>query len=164
MDEKVLKIFKIKMFEKEVIKIGIINNKLSYIGFERDNIHDFYKNYKIRNVLKNDEFIKYIEYLKKFEKREDFELNFDELFLPNLTDKQIDILKELCKLKYGEYKTYSEFAKDINKVDHTRFIASCMSKNPILLLIPCHRLISKNLDIKYRSGREIKSFLLKNNF
>ncbi|ALD66447.1 methylated-DNA--[protein]-cysteine S-methyltransferase [Spiroplasma cantharicola] len=164
MVENILKIFKITMFENKIVKIGIINDKLSYIGFEQDNIHDFYNKYTIRNVIKDDEFIKYINFLRKFENKEKIELDFQDLFLPNLTQKQIEILKELCKLDYGQYKTYSDFAKDIKKSDHTRFIASCMGKNPILLLIPCHRLISKNLDIKYRSGREIKSFLIKNNY
>ncbi|WP_339020219.1 methylated-DNA--[protein]-cysteine S-methyltransferase [Spiroplasma endosymbiont of Atherix ibis] len=163
-EQKIIKVFKINIFENKILKIGIIDEKLSYLGFEKDNIYQFYKGYKVRNVLKNDQFDKYIEILRKFENKEKIELNFEDLFLPNLTEKQMEVLKELIKLKYGEYMTYSDFAKHINKPDHTRFIATCMAKNPILLIIPCHRIISRNNEIKYRSGIEIKKFLLKNKY
>ncbi|WP_338984307.1 methylated-DNA--[protein]-cysteine S-methyltransferase [Spiroplasma endosymbiont of Diplazon laetatorius] len=160
MEEKIIKVFKITIFKNKVLKIGLIEDKLSYIGFEKDNIHEFYKGYKVRNILKSDEFKKYIDLIRRFENKQDFKLDFNSLFLPNLTDKQIHVLREVCNLDYGEYVSYSDFAKKINMPDHTRFIASCMAKNPILLLIPCHRLISKNQDVKYRSGREIKQFLI----
>ncbi|WP_158637900.1 methylated-DNA--[protein]-cysteine S-methyltransferase [Spiroplasma monobiae] len=164
MEEKVIRVFKIVLFKDKVIKIGLIEDKLSYVGFEKDNIHDFYKSYKVRNVIGGKEFEKYINLLKKFELKEPINLDFKDLNLVNLTDKQIDILFELSKLNYGQYMSYSEFAKHINKASFTRFIATCMSKNPILLLIPCHRLISKNNEAKYRSGSELKKFLLQNNY
>ncbi|QHX36703.1 methylated-DNA--[protein]-cysteine S-methyltransferase [Spiroplasma sp. BIUS-1] len=164
MSERIIKVFKITLFENKVIKLGIIEDKLSYIGFEKDNIHDFYKSYTVRNVLKSDEFDYYIDFLKKFENKENFELDFDRLNLINLTEMQIEVLKSLTKLNYGQYMSYSEFAKHINKPNHTRFIATCMAKNPILLLIPCHRLISKSSEVKYRSGRELKQFLISNNY
>ncbi|AGR42164.1 methylated-DNA--[protein]-cysteine S-methyltransferase [Spiroplasma diminutum] len=164
MSEKILKVYKIKIFTNKIIKLAMYEEKLAYIGFENDNIHDFYKGYKVRNVLNETGFEKYIEMLRKFENHEEIKINFDDFYLNNLTEKQIEILQEVAKLKYGQYFTYSDFAKLINKVDHTRFIATCMAKNPILLLIPCHRLVSKNLEIKYRSGKEIKNFLISNKY
>ncbi|AUB31662.1 methylated-DNA--[protein]-cysteine S-methyltransferase [Spiroplasma floricola] len=163
-EEKLIKVFKINIFENKILKIGIIGEKLCYLGFEKDDIYQFYKGYKVRNVLRKDEFEKYIDILRKFEKKEKIELNFEDFFLPNLTEKQLNVLKELVKLDYGQYMTYSDFAKHINKPDHTRFIATCMAQNPILLIVPCHRIISKNNEIKYRSGSEIKKFLIKNNY
>lgn len=50
----------------------------------------------------------------------------------------------LQKIPYGETTSYGEQAKNIGKVKAVRAIGSANSKNPIAIIIPCHRVIGKN--------------------
>ena len=49
----------------------------------------------------------------------------------------------LQKIPYGQTKTYSEIAKQIKKPKSYRAVGSCCAKNPFLIVIPCHRVLSK---------------------
>ena len=62
---------------------------------------------------------------------------------PKGTKFQIKVWDELIKIPYGETKSYQEIAEIIGKPNAQRAVGSACNKNPILLLIPCHRVISK---------------------
>ena len=62
---------------------------------------------------------------------------------PKGTEFQIKVWEELIKIPYGETKSYQEIAEIIGKPNAQRAVGSACNKNPILLLIPCHRVISK---------------------
>ena len=61
-------------------------------------------------------------------------------------------------VKYGETKTYGEIALKLNL--NPRFVGYALSKNRHLILIPCHRVISKGNLGGFSAGLEIKRFLL----
>ncbi len=73
------------------------------------------------------------------EKRTKFELNI----LPKGTEFQKKVWTELLKIPYGQTKSYQEIAKAIGNPHAQRAVGSACNKNPILLVIPCHRVISK---------------------
>lgn len=67
----------------------------------------------------------------------------------------------LQTIPYGETRSYSEIAVMINRPTATRAVATAIAKNPLTILIPCHRVIAKNGDIAgYRGGITMKKQLL----
>lgn len=77
------------------------------------------------------------------------------------TEFQNKVWKELIKIRYGEYSTYSEVAKNINNEKAVRATGTAIGKNPILIIIPCHRVIAKGKKIGgFTAGVDIKKKLL----
>ena len=80
---------------------------------------------------------------------------------PKGTNFQQLVWSEISKVPYGETKTYAEIAYNIGKPKAYRAVANACGKNPILLLIPCHRIVSSTDGLGgYVGGRERKRFLL----
>ncbi|MCD6490270.1 MAG: methylated-DNA--[protein]-cysteine S-methyltransferase [Thermodesulfobacterium sp.] len=76
------------------------------------------------------------------------------------TDFQITVLKELKKLKIGEVLTYKELTERIGYKKAFRAVGNALSKNPLPLIYPCHRVISSKGLGRYSQGLLIKQFLL----
>lgn len=95
--------------------------------------------------------------LKRYFKGEkvEFECEF-ELNLPAFTKK---VLGRVLKIPYGETITYGELAKDLKS--SPRAIGQALKRNPIAVLIPCHRVVAKNSIGGYSWGVEIKKALLR---
>lgn len=78
------------------------------------------------------------------------------------TEFQRSIWNEIYKIKYGETKTYSELAQRIGKPKSFRAVANACGRNPIAIVIPCHRVLASNNGLGgYGSGIEKKKLLLK---
>ena len=69
---------------------------------------------------------------------------FDVKINPKGTDFQKLVWRELQKIPYGKTKNYSEIANNIGNKNAQRAVGSACNKNPIMIIIPCHRVISKN--------------------
>ena len=68
------------------------------------------------------------------------------------------VLLEVKKIEYGNVTSYFELAKRVKNQKATRAVDNANAKNPIPLIIPCHRVIYSNNKIrKYSEGIE-KSF------
>ena len=81
---------------------------------------------------------------------------------PSGTDFQKLVWKELQKIPYGKTKSYSEVAASCNNKNAQRAVGSACNKNPIMIIIPCHRVISKNGNLGgFAYGNKIKLKLLK---
>lgn len=86
---------------------------------------------------------------------------FDIKINPKGTEFQKEIWKELLKIPYGKTKSYSEIAYAIGKPNAQRAVGSACNKNPIMIIIPCHRVISKNGELGgFAYGNLIKHKLL----
>ena len=69
---------------------------------------------------------------------------------------------ELLKIPYGKTKSYQEIAEAVAKPKAQRAVGSACNKNPILLIIPCHRVISKTGKLTgFACGVDRKEQLLK---
>ena len=76
------------------------------------------------------------------------------------TDFQKKVWNELRKIPYGKTKSYQEIAETIGNPNAQRAIGSACNKNPILLIIPCHRVISKSGNLKgFSCGLKNKEYL-----
>ena len=90
-------------------------------------------------------------------KRTKFELNIS----PKGTAFQKKVWAELLKIPYGKTKSYQEIAKAIGKPSAQRAVGSACNKNPILLIIPCHRVVSKSGKLTgFACGLDVKQNLL----
>ena len=69
---------------------------------------------------------------------------FDIKLKPIGTDFQKRVWYELQKIPYGETMSYSEIALAIGNKNAQRAVGSACNKNPIMIIISCHRVISKN--------------------
>jgi len=91
-------------------------------------------------------------------KRTKFELNI----YPKGTEFQKKVWAELLKIPYGKTKSYQEIAKTIGNPNAQRVVGSACNKNPILLIIPCHRVVSKTGKLTgFACGIDRKEQLLK---
>lgn len=62
--------------------------------------------------------------------------------LDNCTPYLKKVLDYLNTIKYGEVRTYRDCAKAINS--HPRAVGTSCARNPIPIIIPCHRIVGKN--------------------
>lgn len=80
---------------------------------------------------------------------------------PTGTDFQKLVWKELQNIPYGKTNSYSEVAESIGNKNTQRAIGNACNKNPIMIIIPCHRVVSKNNNLGgYAYGSIIKQKLL----
>lgn len=78
------------------------------------------------------------------------------------TDFQKEVWAALLKVRYGETATYSEIAKLIHRPSAVRAVASAIGANPVMIVVPCHRILGKNGKLTgFRGGLEMKEKLLK---
>ena len=79
----------------------------------------------------------------------------------NGTSLQKKVWREISKISFGQTISYTELAIKIKKPNAVRAIASAVGKNPIGLLVPCHRVIKKNGDLGgYMWGKKFKRQIL----
>ena len=71
---------------------------------------------------------------------------------------RIRVFKEVMKIKWGQVKTYKEVAEAVKS--SPRAVGVALSKNNVLLIIPCHRVIGENNLGGYSRGIELKKKLL----
>ena len=77
------------------------------------------------------------------------------------TEFQKAVWNELLKIPFGKTKTYGEIAKAIGKPKAGRAVGSACNKNPLAIIIPCHRVIGANGKLTgFACGTETKEWLL----
>lgn len=116
---------------------------------------------KSTNVLKNIPKI-LIECQRQLTMFLDGKLNKFELDLePDGTDFQKRVWKKLLEIPYGSTMTYAELAHKLGDPKVIRAAATANAKNPITIIIPCHRVIGANGELTgYAWGLHIKKHLL----
>ncbi|SHJ84504.1 methylated-DNA-[protein]-cysteine S-methyltransferase [Anaerobranca californiensis DSM 14826] len=71
------------------------------------------------------------------------------------------VWNSLKKIPYGQKMTYGELAKLIGNPKAVRAVGGANNRNPIPIIIPCHRVIGKDGSlVGYAGGLEIKKYLL----
>lgn len=145
-------------------EISIVDNGLGISGL-------FFKNksMKISNNFLEEETLLTYETSKQIKEFFDGKRkNFDIPLSVKGTEFQNKVWDELKLIPYGETRTYKEIAIKINSPKACRAIGMANNKNPICIIIPCHRVVgSNNSLVGYASGVQIKKYLLdleKNSF
>lgn len=77
------------------------------------------------------------------------------------TEFQKRVWDELYKIPYGETRCYQDIAILIGNYKASRAVGMANNKNPIPIIVPCHRVLGKNGSlVGYATGLEMKQMLL----
>ena len=92
-------------------------------------------------------------------KRKSFDLNIK--FVKG-TEFQLKVWNALKEIPYGKKVTYKYIAEKINNPKAVRAVGGANNKNPISIIVPCHRVIGVNGKmVGYSEGIDKKEFLLR---
>lgn len=88
-------------------------------------------------------------------------VNFELKVLPEGTLFQKQVWEEMQKIPFGETVTYAELAKRVGRPEAWRAVANACGKNPIVIIIPCHRVVGSYGKLGgYSGGIDKKQWLL----
>ncbi|MEO9180159.1 MAG: methylated-DNA--[protein]-cysteine S-methyltransferase [Acidimicrobiales bacterium] len=77
------------------------------------------------------------------------------------TDFQCSVWRQLSSIPYGETISYGELARRIGNPNASRAVGLANGRNPISIIVPCHRVIGANGSLTgYGGGLERKAWLL----
>lgn len=97
-----------------------------------------------------------VEYLSGTRKQ--FELPLS----PQGTPFQKKVWDALLAIPYGETRSYKQIAEAIGNRNAMRAVGMANNRNPLLIVVPCHRVIGANGKlIGYGAGIEMKEYLLR---
>jgi O-6-methylguanine DNA methyltransferase len=71
-----------------------------------------------------------------------------------------EVLKRLAVIPWGKTRSYLEIAQEIHSPRASRAVGGACGRNPFLLFVPCHRVLSKSGLGGFTGGIEIKKALL----
>ncbi|KQB41189.1 methylated-DNA--[protein]-cysteine S-methyltransferase [Flavobacterium aquidurense] len=95
------------------------------------------------------------EYFDKKRTHFDFKLN------PKGTEFQQKVWKSLLEIPYGKTITYMDQTKKLGDIKAIRAVASANGKNPLWIVVPCHRVIGTNGSLTgYAGGLSRKKWLI----
>ena len=88
--------------------------------------------------------------------------HFDLPICPEGTEFQKRVWEELRKIPYGETRSYGEIAEAVGSKRFSRAVGGANHRNPILILIPCHRVVASDGSLGgFAAGARLKARLLK---
>ena len=142
------------------------NTKIGRIGIE-ENGSAITKIYFINNdeqeeILEKNETALLKEAIKQLNEYFDGKrISFDLKLQPQGTVFQNKVWKALMEIPFGETRSYGEIAKIIGNEKASRAVGMANNKNPIPIIVPCHRVIGANGKlVGYAGGLDIKEMLL----
>lgn len=87
---------------------------------------------------------------------------FDLPFHMKGTKFQKQVWTALCEIPYGETRSYKQIAEAIGNPKAVRAVGMANNRNPLLVVVPCHRVIGANGQlVGYAGGLDKKEFLLR---
>lgn len=82
--------------------------------------------------------------------------------LSSLTPFQREVLEEVREIKWGEVRSYEDIGERLGDRRKARAVGQALARNPIPIIIPCHRVIRKDGGLGgFSWGLEWKRLLLK---
>ena len=151
--------------ESKYGKFGLVRNAKGllkiYLPNEPQSLSNLIQQYPNQELIENNsKFRNVIKQLNEYfdGNRKDFEIDID-LDVSSFYKK---VLIEVSKVPYGNTASYSDIAHRVDKTKAVRAVGSANARNPIPIIIPCHRIITKSGMLGgYRGGLPMKENLLK---
>jgi methylated-DNA-[protein]-cysteine S-methyltransferase len=81
--------------------------------------------------------------------------------LSGMTYFEKEVLSETFKIPAGSTRSYGDIARAIGKPGASRAVGNALGKNPIGVIIPCHRVVAKNSIGGYTGDMNVKLSLLR---
>lgn len=86
---------------------------------------------------------------------------FDLALKPEGTPFQLEVLQELTRIPYGATASYGEIASRIGRPKASRAVGAANGRNPLPIVIPCHRVVGSNGSLTgFGGGLDTKKSLL----
>lgn len=142
-------------YDTKIGKIAIIDNgvEITHIEIAEEKYSNDFNVYE--SDIINNAANQLYEYLDG--SRTSFELSLN----PYGTEFQRKVWKALCEIPYGETRSYKQVAESIGNSNASRAVGMANNKNPIMIIIPCHRVVGSNGSlVGYAGGLDIKEKLL----
>ena len=137
---------------------------LCFTGSEGKDEHELFewasKRRKGERLERNEEQMK--PYIKQFQEyfngeRVSFQLPLD----LKGTDFQQQVWQVLREIPFGKIQCYSDIALAINNLKAVRAVGTAIGANPVMIVVPCHRVIGKDGSLTgFRGGLSMKQRLL----
>lgn len=106
-------------------------------------------------------FCKTIAILDRYFTGEKMDFSALDFLAPKGTPFQQAVWQMLRQIPYGQTTTYGEIAQQLGKPNAVRAVGGAVGRNPISILIPCHRVLGKNQTLTgFGGGLPTKRYLL----
>jgi methylated-DNA-[protein]-cysteine S-methyltransferase len=87
--------------------------------------------------------------------------DFDLPLAPSGTEFQIEVWRALAQIPFGVTCSYGELSRAIGRPSASRAVGAANGRNPIAIILPCHRVIGSNGELTgYGGGLPMKRWLL----
>ncbi len=87
--------------------------------------------------------------------------SFELALAPQVSAFQSEVLKQLGAIPFGQTRSYAELARVLNKPRAARAVGTACARNPLPVVIPCHRVIGSNGALTgFAGGLAAKQWLL----
>lgn len=144
------------------MEIAYLQTSIGFAEFQGDesglasvSVFDDEKPIGIIPEVLEDAIYQFKEYFEGSRKEFDLKLN------PSGTDFQKKVWDALLEIPFGKTISYLELSKRLGDVKAIRAVASANGKNPLWIVVPCHRVIGTNGDLTgYAGGLHRKKWLL----
>jgi len=121
----------------------------------KQELQPFYKDIVVSSPNSFQAGIQFVDYFKG--KRQTFDLPLD----PQGTSFQKNVWSALREIKFGETMSYGVIAKKLGNPNAYRAVGSSCGKNPLPIIIPCHRVLAHDGKLGgFSGGLDIKKALL----
>lgn len=139
-----------------VLCIGEENGKITDIHLQREeNSDSVIQDNKEPSALLREVCTQLTEYFQGKRKQFDLPIGYEG------TAFQQRVWKALQNIPYGETRSYEDIASEVGNPKAQRAVGQANNRNPIMIVVPCHRVIHKSGDISgYACGIEAKRYLL----
>ena len=142
------------------------NTKIGRIGIEENGVAitklDFINKDMEEEIIEENETVLLKEAINELNEYLDGNRSsFDLPLEPKGTEFQKKVWNALKEIPYGETRSYGEIAKIIGNEKAARAVGMANNKNPIAIIVPCHRVIGANGKlVGYAGGLDLKEKLL----
>lgn len=146
------------IYDTEVCRLGIAENdgKISHVIIRDTDSYDFGDAESGETDLIKRTFDEISEYLRGERKEFDIPLEAEG------SDFEKSVWKALLTIPYGETRSYGDIAKYLDKPNHSRVVGRANGRNPISIIVPCHRVIGASGKlVGYGGGLDMKEKLLR---
>ena len=118
--------------------------------------HDSCEGVEQETPLIQKAFLQLSEYLRGERRQFDLPLN------PRGTVFQKQVWETLLEIPYGETRSYKQIAEAIGNPKAVRAVGMANNRNPLLIVVPCHRVIGANGKlVGYGAGLDKKEYLIR---
>ncbi len=69
------------------------------------------------------------------------------------------VLEACARIPFGEVRTYGELAKEVGKPGGAQAVGQALGRNPLAIIVPCHRVVSGSGDGGFTAGMALKYLL-----